>query len=265
MKMQSAKKTLQKNNPRLRTLFKNYEISFSPQNNIDTYETLIRSIAHQQLHGKAAETILGRMLFLFNNEFPKPEDLLRLGTDQLRNCGFSNSKVKSIMDIARHQMEGKIPNKIKINSMTNEEIIESLTDIYGVGKWTVEMFLIFNLGRLNVWPVDDFGVRKGYQLFFKLKEFPTAGDLKKVEQKYSPYQTIIALYLWRVADQYKIQKAKESQLKTSAKTKTNIKSKNKAKNQAKAKVKTKAKIKSKVKVKAKPKSKLNLQSKRKSK
>lgn len=186
-------------------LSKKIKLDFKPQLDRDPYESLIRAIAHQQLHGKAAETILGRFYDLFpGKQFPSAEQILKIKEDKLRGCGFSQSKAKSIRDIALKKSVGIVPAAREIQKLSNEEIIERLTVIYGVGRWTVEMLLIFQLGRLDVWPVDDFGVRKGYQVWKKLKEMPTAKELKLVSKKYAPHQTILALYLWRVADLAKV-------------------------------------------------------------
>jgi len=196
------------NDPTVRSLFLRHKgFSFTPRMERVPFESLVRSIAHQQLHGKAAETILGRMISLFpEKEFPSPDDLILVTSEKLRSCGFSQSKVKSIKDIAVKTLEGVVPSAKEIVSLPNEEIISRLIQIYGVGRWTVEMLLIFQLGRLDVWPVDDFGVRKGFQVWKRKKEMPTAKDLKKLEKKWAPYQTILSLYLWREADLAKIPK-----------------------------------------------------------
>ncbi len=204
---QNGKRALAKD-PALKALFARHDkFKFEPGERRSPFESLVRAIAHQQLHGKAAETILGRMLALFpGKEFPSPDDLLGLEETQLRQCGFSASKTRSIRDIAAHTQLGVVPTSKEIIHLTNEEIISRLIKIFGVGRWTVEMLLIFQLGRLDVWPVDDFGVRKGYQVWQRKRKMPTAKDLKKIEKKFAPYQTIVSLYLWREADLAKIKK-----------------------------------------------------------
>lgn len=193
------------NIPGAKKLSHEFKLDFRPEVKRDPYESLIKAIAHQQLHGKAAETILGRFYDLFPaRKFPTAEQILKIKEEKLRGCGFSQSKVKSIKDIALKKSEGIIPTNKEMQKLSNEEIIQRLVVIYGVGQWTVEMLLIFQMGRLDIWPVDDFGVRKGYQHWKKLKEMPTAKELKLVGTKYSPYQTILALYLWRVADKAKV-------------------------------------------------------------
>lgn len=191
--------------PEVKNLFTKYKaFAFSPSLDRTPFESLVRAIAHQQLHGKAAETILGRLIRLFpGTDFPSPKDLQNASSEDLRACGFSQSKIKSLKDIAEKTLSGVVPSSKEITGLSNDEIIERLTEIYGVGQWTVEMLLIFQLGRLDVWPVDDFGVRKGYQLWLKKRKMPTAKDLKKVGRKWHPYQTILALYLWQEANNAK--------------------------------------------------------------
>ncbi len=200
--MKHVKTALLKKDPSLKALFKRHHpLDFEPQLKRSPYESLVRAIAHQQLHGKAAETILGRMLALFpKKKFPTPQDLVDIKPETLRACGFSNSKVKSIQDIARKTLDGIVPDKKAIQKMSNEEIVERLTQIYGVGRWTVEMLLIFQLGRLDIWPVDDFGVRKGYCVWKKKKTMLTAKEIKVFGAKWNPYETVVALHLWREAD-----------------------------------------------------------------
>lgn len=207
---EKGKRALAKD-PSVKALFARHKgFKFTPKMERVPFESLVRSIAHQQLHGKAAETILARMRALFpDKDFPTPEDLIKINPEKLRACGFSQSKIKSIKDIAEKTISGVVPSARAIVSLPNDEIIERLTEIYGVGRWTVEMLLIFQLGRLDVWPVDDFGVRKGYQIWKKKREMPSAKDLKKVGKQWEPYQTILSLYLWKEADLAKTVKAKK--------------------------------------------------------
>ena len=205
---QKGKRVLAKRHPKLSPLFKTHKIDFQPKLDREPYESLVRAIAHQQLHGKAAETILGRLLALFpKKSFPSPKDISKLETNVLRGCGFSTSKTTAILDIAKRTMTGLVPTQQAIVTLSNAEIIDCLMPIYGVGRWTVEMLLIFQLGRLDVWPVDDFGVRKGFQVWKRMKEMPTAKELKVVSDEFAPYQTIVALHLWCEADLAKVSKA----------------------------------------------------------
>ncbi len=203
---QKAKRALSKD-PEIKALLNRHKVKFNPLMERSPFESLVRAIAHQQLHGKAAETILNRMLSHFPyQKFPSHKELLAFPSETLRGCGFSMSKTKAIKDIAAHADLGVVPTSKEIVKLSNEEIVKRLTQIYGVGRWTVEMLLIFQLGRLDVWPVDDFGVRKGFQVWKRKRKMPTAKELKKFEKKFAPYQTVIALHLWREADLAKIKK-----------------------------------------------------------
>lgn len=200
-----GKRDLAKRSQLVAALLKRHKLPFEPKMQRSPFESLVRAIAHQQLHGKAAETILGRMLALFPEvAFPTPEELSETSVKKLRACGFSQSKIKAIHDICAKTIDGLVPKAEDIVTISNEEIIERLTQIYGVGRWTVEMLLIFQLGRLDVWPVDDFGVRKGFQVWKRKRVMPTAKELRGLGQEFAPYQTIVALHLWREADLAKV-------------------------------------------------------------
>lgn len=198
-------KHLAKADPALKKLIKKHSLAdFKPKMKRSPYESLSRAIAHQQLHGKAAETILGRLIGRFpNKKFPLPSDIVSMADADLRACGFSNSKTKSLKDIAQKTLDGIVPDSKSIKKMADEDIINHLVQIFGVGKWTVEMLLIFQLGRLDVWPVDDFGVRNGYRYFKNKRKIPTAKQLKNIDKKWKPYRTLVALLLWREADKKK--------------------------------------------------------------
>ena len=128
----------------------------------EPFESLVRAVAHQQLHGKASESILGRMISRFPNQaFPTPLQLSRMRVTSFRNCGFSMAKTEAILGIAKGACAGDVPNRETANGMTDEALVETLTELRGIGKWSVEMLLIFTMGRLDVMQVDDFGVRAG--------------------------------------------------------------------------------------------------------
>jgi DNA-3-methyladenine glycosylase II len=207
---QKGKRILSRD-PKVKALFERHKgFQFAPHMQRTPFESLVRSIAHQQLHGKAAETILGRMIALFpHQEFPTPQDLVEISPEALRTCGFSQPKARSIKDIAEKTLSGIVPSAQEIVDLPNEEIISRVTEIFGVGRWTVEMLLIFQLGRLDVWPIDDFGVRKGYQVWKKKREMPAARELKGIGDQWAPYQTIMSLYFWREADLAKIKKVQK--------------------------------------------------------
>lgn len=167
------------------------------------YEALVRAISHQQLHGRAAETILGRFVALFPAPFPEPADVLNTREHVLRGCGFSGSKVAAIQDICAKTLDGVVPTRLVALRLTDEELIERLTSIRGVGRWTVEMLLMFTLGRPDILPVDDFGVREGYRLIHGLDEQPKPRALAAIGEAWAPFRTTAAWYLWRAADEGK--------------------------------------------------------------
>lgn len=165
------------------------------------FQSLVQAVAHQQLNGTAANTILTRFKKLFpRRRFPKPEDLAKVTDEQIRACGFSYSKIKAIRDIAVKALDGTIPSSRQIGSLSDDEIIERLTAARGVGRWTVEMLLIFQLGRPDVLPVDDFGVRNGFRLAYKKRAMPKPKALLKFGRKWRPHATTAAWYLWQAAD-----------------------------------------------------------------
>lgn len=179
---------------------KHGELDFIPQQQRSPFESLVRSIAHQQLSGKAAETILNRFLGLYPNmEFPKPEDILSTSDAKIRESGFSFNKIRAIKDIALKTQEGIVPSSEEVSVLKDQEIIERLTACYGVGTWTVQMMLIFQLGRPDIWPIDDFGIRKGFKIWKRKREMPKPRDLIKPSQKWAPYRTVVSLYLWQLA------------------------------------------------------------------
>ena len=176
---------------------------------LSPYATLTRAIAHQQLNGRAAETILGRFIALFptNGRYPLPSAVLAVRPSALRRVGFSRAKVRAIRDIARHAEAGVVPTKRACARLSDEELIERLVQIRGVGRWTVEMLLIFTLGRPDVLPVDDFGVREGYRIAYGLRKQPTPKALRAYGERWKPYRSVAARYLWIVANAAKAERA----------------------------------------------------------
>lgn len=164
------------------------------------YEALIRAIAHQQLHGKAAQAILNRLLVLYEGKFPTALQLIQTDPQLIRACGFSARKLDSILGIAQAQLQGGIPDFSTAQKMQSEQLIAQLTQLKGVGRWTVEMLLIFNLGRLDVWPVDDYAVQQGYRRLKKLEQAPSKKELRTIGEQLAPYQSVAAWYLWRMMD-----------------------------------------------------------------
>ena len=165
------------------------------------YEALVRAIAHQQVHGRAAEAILGRFIALCPEPgFPTPEAVLALTPEAMRGAGLSANKVLAIRDIAEKAALGVIPNRAAARRLSDEVLIERLVALRGVGRWTVEMLLIFTLGRADILPVDDFGVREGYRVAAGLPDQPKPKVLAEIGEAWAPYRTTAAWYLWRAAD-----------------------------------------------------------------
>jgi DNA-3-methyladenine glycosylase II len=169
-----------------------------PRQSHTPFRSLVQAVAHQQLNGTAANTILGRVKALYpGRRFPGPEHLLETPDERLRAAGLSRAKVASIKDIAAKTREGTVPTPVAMKKLSDAEIVSRLTVIRGVGPWTVEMLLIFTLGRMDVLPATDFGVRKGFALTFRRKEFPTPAELLEHGERWRPYRSIASWYLWR--------------------------------------------------------------------
>lgn len=165
----------------------------------EPYEALVRAIAYQQLHAKAGDAILARFLALYPGAaFPSPEQLLASDPAQQRGCGFSAAKLASIRGIAQATLEGVVPDLARARRLSDAELIERLTSLRGVGRWTVEMFLIYSLQRSDILPVDDFGVRAGYARLQGLEKAPTPARMREIGEAWSPYRTVAAWYLWRL-------------------------------------------------------------------
>ena len=165
------------------------------------FQSLVQAVAHQQLNGKAAETILGRFRALFSGKrFPQPKAIAGVSDEALRAAGFSRAKVAAIRDIAARVVSGEIPGARRIEKLSDDEIIERLTAARGVGRWTVEMLLMFQLGRPDVMPADDFGVRSGYRIAYGLDEMPKPRQLLEASEPWRPHRTVAAWYLWRAVD-----------------------------------------------------------------
>ena len=174
----------------------------TPQRDREPYEALVRAIAYQQLHGRAAQMILGRFVAVYPGAaFPSPEMVLATDSGVLRACGFSAGKVAAIRDIATKAAEGVVPSRRAAARLSDAALIERLTTIRGVGRWTVEMLLIFTLGRPDVLPVDDFGVREGYRRLRGLAEQPRPRALAELGALWAPYRSTAAWYLWRAAEE----------------------------------------------------------------
>ena len=165
------------------------------------FHSLMRAIVYQQLSGKAAATILGRVMALLpEDDGSHPAALLDIPFEALRGAGLSRNKLLALKDLAAKTLDGTLPDSIDLQRMTDSEVISCLTEVRGVGRWTAEMLLIFTLGRPDVLPVTDLGIRKGFQKTYGMKSLPALSTLERVSLTWAPYRSIAAWYLWRAAD-----------------------------------------------------------------
>jgi len=166
-----------------------------------SFESLAHSIVYQQLSGKAAETIFGRFRALYNGEsFPTPETVLATPHRKMRGAGLSEAKARSIKDLAAHAARGEIPSIETLRGMEQEEVIERLTVVRGIGRWTAEMLLMFRVGHPDVLPVDDLGIRKGFARIQRKRELPEAETIMRRGERWRPYRSVASWYLWRAAE-----------------------------------------------------------------
>ncbi len=172
----------------------------APRSLRSPFQALARSIVFQQLSGKAADTIHGRFAALMPDGVPEPEAVLALDDVALRGAGLSRNKAAAIRDLAHKTLDGTVPGTRRLRMMSDAEIIERLTCVRGVGRWTVEMLLIFTLGRPDVLPVTDLGVRKGFMKAYGKRKLPTPQQLARAGRRWAPYRSVAAWYFWRVLD-----------------------------------------------------------------
>ena len=174
-----------------------------------TLEALLESIIHQQLHGRAAKAIHDRVLALFPEATPTPQALLQVSDAALRGAGLSASKLAAVRDLAEKSAAGIVPPLSKLHRMSDDEVCARLTEVRGIGVWTVQMLLIFRMGRPNVLPVADYGVRKGFALTFgklrpgmpvTLADLPNAATMQRRAHRWQPWQSVASWYLWRACD-----------------------------------------------------------------
>jgi 3-methyladenine DNA glycosylase/8-oxoguanine DNA glycosylase len=164
------------------------------------YEALARSIVFQQLTGKAASTIFGRVEALGGASFPTPDALLQLDDDTLRGAGLSRAKVAAMRDLALRTKNGELPTIDEVDDLDDDVLIEKLTTVRGIGVWTVQMLLIFRLGRPDVLPSTDYGVQKGFQKVFRKAALPKPADIVKRAERWRPNRSMASWYLWRALD-----------------------------------------------------------------
>jgi len=192
---------LAKNDPVLGRAIQKIKLRSWPQRE-NYFESLVIAIANQQLSGKAAATILGRFRALFPNgakKFPTPRQVLAMPAQKMRRAGLSKMKVSFLKDLSKKFLDGTVDVK-KFGAWTDEEVIEHLTEVKGIGRWTAEMFLMFSLGREDVFSYGDLGLRNAMRKLYGLRKHPSPAQAEKISSKWRPYRTLASLYLWASVD-----------------------------------------------------------------
>ena len=165
------------------------------------YQSLVEAIISQQLSGSAANSIIKKFRKLYKSKFPKPRDIIKTSDSKLRTTGLSKMKIVYIKELSK-KIESKELNMRKISTQSDEQVIEVLTDVKGIGRWTAEMFLIFSLGRLDILPVGDLGLKKGIQSMYSLKELPEKEQIEQLAESWKPYRTVATWYLWKSLEKF---------------------------------------------------------------
>jgi len=161
----------------------------------EPYEALIRAVAYQQLHAKAGDAILKKFIAL---KFPSPQQVIAAEFDDLRACGFSGRKIETLKSIAQGTLSGQVPSRRDAQNMSDQDLINRLIMLKGIGQWTVEMLLMFTLARMDILPADDFAIVEGYKRLKELATAPKRKEIAEIAKAWSPYRTIASWYLWRV-------------------------------------------------------------------
>jgi DNA-3-methyladenine glycosylase II len=172
---------------------------FTPRIEGTHFDALLRAIVYQQLSGKAASTILGRILALYGGRYPTADELIATPEEQLRAAGLSRQKLSYLRDLARHVQDGSLPLD-RVHDLDDTQIIEALTAVKGIGRWSAQMFLMFRLGRPDVLPDADLGIRKGIQRAYRMRKLPPPKKVQQLGARWSPYATYACWYLWRSLD-----------------------------------------------------------------
>ena len=176
--------------------------SLAPGYATPPYQRLLSAIVYQQLSGKAAATILSRVLAIYGTgRFPAPAEILETPIERLHRAGLSRAKTLAIRDLADRTLDGTVPTLAQARRIPDEELIERLVAVRGVGRWTAQMFLIGGLGRPDILPADDLGVRKGFQRIYRTRRLPEPARIVKQGRRWAPYRSIASWYFWRAADE----------------------------------------------------------------
>ncbi|MEY2526771.1 MAG: DNA-3-methyladenine glycosylase [Verrucomicrobiota bacterium] len=200
--MAKPEKHLAATDPRMAALIKrSLRYNVKPGGLVRPFDALAESIAYQQLSGKAAATIWKRVRALYpRSKYLDPQRVLETPDEKLRGAGLSRNKVAAIKDLAAKTIDGTVPTARALATMSDEEIVARLITVRGIGRWTVEMLLLFDLGRPDVWPVDDYGVQKGFAKTFGKRKLPKPKQLMKLGEKWRPHRSVAAWYFWRALD-----------------------------------------------------------------
>jgi 3-methyladenine DNA glycosylase/8-oxoguanine DNA glycosylase len=200
--MAKPEKHLAATDPRMAALIKrSLRYNVKPGGLVRPFDALAESIAYQQLSGKAAATIWKRVRVLYpRSKYLDPQRVLETPDEKLRGAGLSRNKVAAIKDLAAKTIDGTVPSARALAKMSDEEIVARLITVRGIGRWTVEMLLLFNLGRPDVWPVSDYGVQKGFAKTFGKRKLPKPKQLMKLGEKWRPHRSVAAWYFWRALD-----------------------------------------------------------------
>jgi len=199
LSIQKAATALRKLDPEMAPLLDAFQME-DLQPETDFYRSLTRAIIYQQLSGKAAKTISDRFVALYKEKkYPSPKDVLKTDHEILRSVGLSNAKAKYIKNISQAFLDGSVDHQ-NLGSLSDDDIMNQLVSIKGVGPWTAQMFLMFTLNRPDIFPTGDLGVQKGFQQYFKLKELPSPKIMEKRSQKWKPHRTVASLFFWKVVD-----------------------------------------------------------------
>jgi 3-methyladenine DNA glycosylase/8-oxoguanine DNA glycosylase len=210
-----------------RIIAKSAPIALQPERTQSIFEALLESIIYQQLNGKVAATITGRVKALFPENthslrtrrgvvagFPTPEQIVAATPELLRSAGLSQAKMLAIRDLAAKTLDGTVPKAREAHKLSDDELVERLTAVRGIGRWTVEMLLMFRLGRPDILAVDDYGIRKGFAKIHKLAELPKPKELLAYGERWRPHRSVASWYLWRAAEMKDLPMAGEQASKT---------------------------------------------------
>jgi len=203
MDHEHAHRHLRRTDPRMSALIaQSRRYNLVPATSVRPFDALAESIVYQQLNGKAAASIWNRVRALYpKRKRLDPAKVLATPDETLRAAGLSRAKLAAIKDLAAKTIDGTVPSGRALLRMSDDEIVARLTTVRGIGRWTVEMLLLFDLGRPDVWPVDDYGVRKGFAKTFGRRKLPTPKQLMKLGEKWRPHRSVAAWYFWRALDQ----------------------------------------------------------------